>query len=411
MPGAEGRDVVKPERRTRGDVVVASLLMVGVLAVGAVLWRTSDLAGTTAEPSVLPVVAPDPAVALPAGLQELWRADSPATSSPVVAGPAVATASGGEVVGRDALTGEPRWRYARDLELCTVSAAWERAVAVYRRGDFCSEVTTLDGATGDRAGQRHGDSEPATELVTDGRYVATTGERFVEIFGSNMVMTLEYGDVPAVVNPNRQPRSDCRYLSTLLAEGRLALIERCPTDVTDRVTLLTAKPDDSDRPEETYSQTLDDVGARLVALTDDHLALWLPNPSRIVVYDTERGDRLAEHPVDTTAEDLDRASSQVPETTASPSHVYWYTGRSTVALSLSDLSPSWSVPDTLGSGAVLAGRLLVPEPGGHAVVDTVTGERVATLPVDRGGHAGPVRTSVLGPVLLEQRASEVVALG
>lgn len=59
----------------------------------------------------------------------------------------------------------------------------------------------------------------------------------------------------------------------------------------------------------------------------------------------------------------------------------------------------------------MAGRLLLPVPDGISVVDLSTGVRVADIPVDRGDYAGPIQMSVIGDVVVEQRGSDVVALG
>jgi hypothetical protein len=81
-----------------------------------------------------------------------------------------------------------------------------------------------------------------------------------------------------------------------------------------------------------------------------------------------------------------------------------------VALSMSDLNPLWTANGTLGAGTTLAGRLLLPVENGLKVLDQVTGEEVAKLPVDRGDHTGPVEMATEGPVVLEQRGGTLVAL-
>ncbi len=58
----------------------------------------------------------------------------------------------------------------------------------------------------------------------------------------------------------------------------------------------------------------------------------------------------------------------------------------------------------------MAGSLLVPVPGAIAVLDPATGTERARIPVTRGSDAGPIATSVLGDIVLEQRGDEVVAL-
>ena len=91
--------------------------------------------------------------------------------------------------------------------------------------------------------------------------------------------------------------------------------------------------------------------------------------------------------------------------------IHWYTGRDTVALDAKTLRPLWTLPDTLGPGTSFAGKLLVPVPDGLAVVELRSGQPERIIPVDRGGHSGPVQLASTGSVVLEQRGDELVALG
>ena len=90
--------------------------------------------------------------------------------------------------------------------------------------------------------------------------------------------------------------------------------------------------------------------------------------------------------------------------------VYWFTGSTTLALSLDDLRPLWTVNRALGPGTAFAGKILVPVIGSIAVLDPATGEQVATTPVDRDGYTGLVTMSKLGPMVYEQRGDTLVAL-
>jgi hypothetical protein len=90
--------------------------------------------------------------------------------------------------------------------------------------------------------------------------------------------------------------------------------------------------------------------------------------------------------------------------------VYWFTGTKTIALSLDDLRPLWTIDRALGPGTAFAGKILVPVTGGIAVLDPATGQQVAKTPVDRGGYDGLVTMSKIGPIVLEQRGDTLVAL-
>ncbi|MQA15451.1 MAG: hypothetical protein GEV09_15150 [Pseudonocardiaceae bacterium] len=388
------------------------MIAAALLLLGSGLWWVSDARGTTVRTDDTPTAGtplPGPRT-LPSSLTQLWRAPSGATPEPVVTGGTVITGHAGEVTGRDPVTGQARWSYRRELPLCTVGAAFGQALAVHREGEFCSEVTALAPADGSRGAQRTGPLRPPTRLLPEGNLVTATGQRYLEVWRSDLVRTLEYGALPTPVKPGAQPRTRCSYGSIAVAAGLLGVIERCPGERADRITVQQADPEEPDRPEIELSTLLRGRGASLVALTPDRSAVALPDPPRLVVLDNT-GQRIVERGLDIPAADLrgDPPAGAVP-TTVTAGATYWFTGSATVALGSPDLLPMWSIPDTLGPGTLLAGRLLVPVPGGLAVVDVTTGEQVGTLPVDRGGYTGPVEVGSAGDVVLEQRGDTLVAL-
>ena len=451
--GAEPANHEPVERsrfRRKRDVFLVALIAVVALVVGLLVWRSSDIRATTSQTYAGRATEPALPKTFPPSLGETWRAASAATPQPVTTKTTVVTGNGGEVVGRDPLTGEVRWRYSRDLPLCTVSAAWTMAIAVYaksanylpsddpRRPGGCSEVTAFDPGTGKRGkppepnehrdkpfgGQRNSDAELGTRLLFDGSYVTTTGGELLTTWRSDLVQTMEYGKVPTLVNPDKQPRTGCTYGSVAVVQGRIAVVERCPQDATDRLTVYRATGNnDSEKPEVVASVVLGSKGARVVAMSDQCrinaqdendvqqcTAVVVPNPARLVVLD-EKGVQVASHPLSLAPGDLDGdPAGHVVATTRTPGAVYWFTGSRTIALSLADLSPLWTVEDAQGPGTPFAGQMLVPVGNSLAVLDPTDGKPVGTIPVDRGGYRGPVTMSTLGPMVYEQRGETLVAL-
>jgi hypothetical protein len=399
--------VVRPERRTRTDLAVVALIVVAVLAGGAVLWFNSDARATVSEPAAQPIPEPPAAAGVPPVLTEAWRATSPATPVPVVAGPAVVTGSGNEVLGHDPMTGQVAWRYARDIPLCTVGAEWDRAIAVYRKSENCSEVTSLRGPTGVRGPQRNSDAEFGTQLLSDGTYVTATGQRSFESWRSDLVRTQQFGLPPAVKNPgNNMVRRECTYSSIAVGDERVGAVENCPQEQ-GRVTVLKTHPEDDEKPEEVFSVSLGSNAAGVVAVTDEHVAVVLRDRSEVVVFNNS-GSAVTRFPVRVGTPDL-RANVQV-ESTVKGRRIYWHTGTDTVALDPETLTPLWTAPDTLGPGVGFAGKVLVPVPGGLAVLDPTTGNRERVIPVDRADYTGPVQLDAVGAVVLEQRGDTLVAL-
>ncbi|MCO1581880.1 PQQ-binding-like beta-propeller repeat protein, partial [Crossiella sp. SN42] len=418
----------------------AALITVAVLVAATVIWAFSDARATVSQTASPPLPFLDAPTTPPPTLGEVWRAPSPATQTVVATAQVVVTAENGAVLGRDPLSGQEKWRYQRDLPLCTVAPAFGQILAVYQRGDTCSEVTALDPATGKRGAQRNGDAEAGTRLLFDGVHLTTTGKTYLEGWRSDLVKTQEYGQVRAMIQPGKQPRTGCTFGSVAVAPNRVGVIERCPDDPGDRLSVFKPNPKDWDKPEVSASVVLNGSGARVVALGPDRVAAVLPDPARLAIYDGN-GAPVSEQPLDLPASDLqgDPDGGVVPTTTVlsarcadgsatpltfattstcptgepattSPAVIYWWTGSRTIALASATTAPLWTMEDTLGPGTLFAGRLVVPTPAGLTVADPNTGKVLGRIPVDRRGYRGLVTLSSAGPVLVEQRGGTLVAL-
>ncbi|UOX86221.1 hypothetical protein MUY14_31290 [Amycolatopsis sp. FBCC-B4732] len=392
------------------DRVLAAGLAVAVVAVALVIGATSDSAATdhteAAPPPPLPA-APDK---VPGSLAELWSARSGATPVPVVAGDAVATADGGEVAARDPLTGQIRWHYARDRQLCTMNETWGRLNAVYHKDVNCSEVTQLDPATGRITAQRNGNAELGTQLVSDGSHVTATGKKLLDTWRDDLVKSAEYGEVPALVNAGKQPRTGCTYGTVAASSGKVGVIERCPGDPADRLTVYKAAPEKDDEPQVSFSSVLAGKRARVVAMSGELTAVVLPDQKLLVTYNGD-GTQRAAYPLDVPPSDLAQdPPAGVEATTRTAANVYWFSGSKVLALSRDDLSPRWTLGSAMGPGITFANQLVIPIKGGLAVLNENDGSTIRTVGVDRRGYTGAVRLGAAGPVLLEERGDTLTAL-
>lgn len=409
-----GRDRPSPWSKPR-DRVIAVVIAVVVVAVGVVVWAGSESRATVSETTTPGPALPAAPGAVPAQLSELWQAPSGATTVPIAAGNAVVTASGGELDGRDPITGQVRWRYSRDLTLCTAAEGWSRAVALYRQDGVngesgCSEVIALDPDTGHRKAQRTGSAQLGTGLVTDGTYVTASGPTLLNTWRDDLVETAEYGQVPALINPGKQPRTGCTYGSVAMASSRVGVIERCPGDPGDRLTVFRAAPKESDSPQVVFSVLLPGVTGRLVAMSGDYTAVAVADQKQLVLFGPE-GSEVSAYPLDLPATDLAQdPPNAIPVTSSTAANVYWYTGSKLMAFSRDKLTPLWTLSSALGPGVTFDNQLVVPITGGLAVLNEQDGSTIRTIGVDRHGYTGPVRLSAIGPVLLEQRGETLAAL-
>ncbi|MCG3757569.1 hypothetical protein FKO37_44435 [Amycolatopsis sp. Poz14] len=391
--------------------MIAGAIVVVVAVVTAIVAVNSDNLHTSRALADPPHALPAPPTSVPGSMTQLWQAPSSATPIPIGQSDSVVTADGSEVAGRDPLTGQIRWHYTRkNLQLCTVDTAWGRVNAVYHKSMGCSEVTQLDPATGRITAQRNGDAELGTRLINDGSHVTTTGKHLLDTWRDDLVKSMEYGKVPFLQNANKQPRPNCTYGTVAAGADKIGVIERCPGDRTDRLTVYKATAEHEDEPKVTYTALLAGKRARVIAMSGDLTGVLLPDQKLYVVYGAD-GSQKAAYPMDLP--DADTANDPVggtEATTRTAAGIYWYTGSKTVALSRDDLSPRWTLDGTLGPGITFATQLVVPIRGGLAVLNEMNGATLRTVGIDRGAYTGPVRLTALGPVLLEQRGPTVAAL-
>ena len=418
------RRLPRPERRNRGDLVAIALLAVAAV-VGTLLVLASGDAQDTELQVAAPPLQPGADGPVPTALTEAWRAESPATPAPLAVGPAVVTGGPDGVVGHDPVTGREAWRYARPEAPCTVGTGFGDVLAVYRTsgalGTWCSEVAALEPDTGARGPSRNADLREGTRLLADRDHVTGTGTDHVETWRSDLVLTTEVGRIPTPVQPpDAQPRADCTNGSIAVGGGTVGMIQRCPGDDSDRLTVLDADPQSSEKPEERSSTLLGVRGARLVALTDQRAAWAAPDGTLHVVGTSSDAETIVPETVfplgpaaGPTTDPPDLAATVRPVGPV----LLWWTGTATVGLDAGDLRPRWTVPGTLGAGAAWPGTApaavaLVPVPDGLAVLDAATGTpRGPTVPVRRDVAPGtPVAVAVTGTTLVELRGSTVVAL-
>jgi hypothetical protein len=235
---------------------------------------------------------------------------------------------------------------------------------------------------------------------------------------------MEFGKVGAVQNPDKQPRTGCTFGTVSVVTGKIAVVEHCPTDPGDRLTVYKSTGDDNDAEKPiVLASVVVGRGAQVIGMSEQCrldrenpedvqqcTAIVLPNPNRLVVLD-EKGAQVRTYPLTLGAGDLrTEPEDHVVPVNRATGALYWYTGSRTIALSLEDMRPLWTVERALGPGTAFAGKILVPVSSGLAILNPATGERVATAPIDRGGYRGLVTMSELGPVVFEQRGDTLVAL-
>ncbi|MET9028192.1 hypothetical protein ABZW96_21610 [Nocardia sp. NPDC004168] len=408
--------MLAPERRTRADIISAVAIAVLVVIAAAVVWVRGDAHGTESVTASSTVPTPVAADQLPTALREVWHAPDRAITRALVSGGVAVTGDDDTVTGRDPRTGDQLWKYRRDLPLCGVEGQYGMVIAVYRDERGCSQATMLAGDSGARRTARSSYMDREVRLSADGTYLLAQGPQRLEMWRSDLVRTVEYGFVDAPVNVRTQPRKGCTLLSSGSSPSRLAVLERCPTDPAERLTVLNPAPKDNTVPEEFGSHVLtgpgsDSTEARVLAVSDNRIVLYFPAatgvepvPPRLAVYDGN-GNAVVVH-------QLSAPLSQTATTTRIGSAYLVFTGNSVIALNGSTFDPLWTAGGALGSPALMAGKLLLPTTGALAVLDPATGTETGRIPVDRPGYTGnPISLTVIGSTVLELRDGELHAFG
>jgi hypothetical protein len=403
--------MIKPERRTRADIVAAAAIVVVVAVVTALIWWTSDARATQSSPAAEPVKPLTPAKVVPSSLTELWTAASPKATVPLVAGGSVVTGDGGEVQGRDPRTGATLWSYARDKELCGVTWVYHYAVAVYPDSRGCGQVSTIDGQTGRRGPSRTAYADPAVALSSDGTTVLSAGDSRLELWRSDMVRMISYGKLDAPFKSGIPAPPLCRFVSAAASSAAVSVLELCPGQTDLRLTLLRPS-DEEDTPDLKYVPQPDvtaDSGARVVAVSETTTAVHVPTPRPVLNIIDETGNTLASLPL-----------PNPPSTAATASRagdlVTWWTGDAVMVFAANGLQYRYTIGRSgphipLGPAAMMAGRLIIPVSDGVGVYDPNTGANERYVSVRRPPAQAAVVPGVAGSTLLEQRGSTLVALG
>src|SRR5882757_305865 len=239
--------MVKPERRTKADIAATAAIVVFIAAAASLIWWTSDARATISRPAAAPVPNPTPAREVPASLNQLWAAASPATRVPVVVGGTVATGNRHQMDGRDPATGQSLWSYSRDTDLCGLTWVYHYAVAVYQDDRGCGQVSTIEGSTGRRGAARSSYADPRVRLSSDGTTVLSAGSTRLELWRSDMVRMLAYGETDARVKPsNRGLHSGCTLESAAASSSAVSVLEACGNQSDLRLVLLRPGKEDDE---------------------------------------------------------------------------------------------------------------------------------------------------------------------
>src|SRR5699024_11233250 len=112
--------------------------------------------------------------------------------------------------------GSTAWTYTRDnVEICSLATAWNRVVITFRNGRGCGDVVAIDAATGHYAHTRSTNNSDEVIAISSNDRVGTVPSDRVDLWRSDLVRTVEYGDVEVEQETHLQPDDECTINTAL----------------------------------------------------------------------------------------------------------------------------------------------------------------------------------------------------
>jgi hypothetical protein len=406
--------MVRPERRTKGDLIAAATIVLVVVVVAGLFWWNSSARATISRPATSAAPNPVPARAVPVALHQLWSAASPRTLSPIVVDGTVVTGDGQTVAGRDPQTGQNRWTFARDTNLCGVSYVYDLAVAVYPDVRGCGQVSSINGGTGRRGPTRSAYADKQVVLSSNGSAVLSAGPTRLELWRSDLVRMLSYGEIDARVKPiNEGIGAGCTLMSAAASDEAVSVMEACRNQKDLRLTLLkpAKEEDEPDAKNVALPGVANDSEARVLAVSGTTTAVYLPTPQpEIAVYD-QTGSKISS----TLLTKPPVLANPAQAVTRAGDMFTWWTGDS-VEVFDGRLAYRYTIEASgpvgpLGPGTMMAGKLLIPLTTGIGVYDPASGNNERIIAVNHPDGAGPVVPTVTDSTVIEQRGPTLAAYG
>ncbi|WJZ01939.1 Rv3212 family protein [Corynebacterium freiburgense] len=383
----------------RNLIAAAAIVTCTFLGVGTV-WYNAPARHTVYAPAEQEFTAAPTLSTPPRQLSEAWtHPDTWGGVRPVLIDGVIATADGGKVTGLNPTTGETLWSYSRNLDVCSLAASFHSIVATYRNAAGCGDVTALSSTTGKYHATRSSEAPTDVWPISSHDAVGTYNHERLELWRSDLVRTVEYGDKPIKAEPNLQPHEDCTIQSAGTRKDLVAVVETCPEAM---LRYQKRVPEDSREPKITRDIAIPGTDAQLVAIGQTGAAVYVAKPTpRILSF-------VSEHPLVFEVPPASQPDSR--DMADLPHHMTWFDGNRLYLFKPEDLSITHSFDNALGTGTAVGDRLLFPTKEGIAVADWKTGEIEYTIPIDRGSHNGHVSLALVGDTIVEKRGEQLVGL-
>lgn len=398
-----------PLRRTRGDLIATGVIAaVAVLAL-LIAFFTAPIRQDKLTPAAEELPNGGVLAIAPQSLQEgaALHDDSPDPRPLTVAGLIVTYDKDSHTITGSTPDGKEQWTYKRGAELCGMAEAWDDVVAVYRTNIGCGDVVSIKATTGQYSHTRSSVAPDEVEVISSNDRVGTVAPSRTEIWRSDLVRTVEYGEVEAPQEPEFQPNPGCRITSAMTRTEFFALTEVCDDGAWLR--MQKATPEDSRKPE-LYESVEISEGSYLVAVGQEAAAVYDPGSSQVTSFNQD-GKELASSEVPQSDLLADSPTGVAnPQIADLPHHMSYYDGKNLMLLDPDTLAVTTIFADALGTGFGAGDRLVYPTAQGIAVANWETKSIDRVIPVNRHGHTGPVSIASAGATVVEKRGTDIAVL-
>lgn len=234
------------KKRNRSLVPYITILLIVFLTIAYVSFfsasaRTHYLPNTEAQRDNLMWQAP------PERMEKVWESDEEYTK--ILSPPGTFIAATENKVERiDSERFESVWSYKRDdATICDITSTEGNIAVLYNPGRGCTDVTLLDGATGQYVAQAQysTDSELGALVYGRDRLAVVTPASARIVRASDLIPVSTFGDVPGGVYQTDQTVTGCNINDVVIGPESYAVSAQCDGDETYKIRILDIDPEES----------------------------------------------------------------------------------------------------------------------------------------------------------------------
>lgn len=202
----------------------------------------------------------------------------------------------------DSATGEVIWAYERPGRLCDAIPTKGNVTAVFDGGDGCTDLVTLNSATGEYINQARYITDSGEARLVEGidGHIALVTRSMVRVLRNDLVVSAEFGMRPDPLYADDQEVENCHVYDAALGPRHAVIAARCEGDNTTHVRAIEIDPEKSTSGKVVLDvDTRQDVPVTLPAVSISMVVFVVPgaNPAAYVWQLDKDKAEVARHPL------------------------------------------------------------------------------------------------------------------